>query len=75
MTEKNWVRFFSHQFIVLQKNHVGLIDPFQASVAFHIETSHLICDANQITGFYMKCNTFFKDIPKWCEKVNSPFSA
>ena len=24
------------------------------SVAFHIETGHLICSANQMTGFYMK---------------------
>ena len=29
---------------------------FQPSVAFHIETSHLISSANQITGFYMKCS-------------------
>ena len=33
------------------------INSFQPSVKFHIETSHLICSANQITGFYMKCNT------------------
>ena len=30
---------------------------FQPSFAFHIETSHLICCANQMNGFYMKCNT------------------
>ena len=24
-------------------------------VAFHIETSHMTCNANQITDFYMKC--------------------
>ena len=29
----------------------------QPSVAFHIEISHLICQANQMTGFYMKCST------------------
>ena len=34
--------------------------PFQASVAFHIETSHLICIANQMTGFYMKRNAELK---------------
>ena len=34
-----------------------LFKPFQPSVAFHIETRHLICTANQMTGFYMKCNT------------------
>ena len=27
-----------------------------AGVAFHIETSHLSCFANQMTGFYMKFN-------------------
>ena len=30
---------------------------FQPNVAFNLETSHLICSANQITGFRMKCNT------------------
>ena len=33
---------------------------FQASVAIHIETSHLICNAIQITGFYTKCKTGLK---------------
>ena len=37
---------------LLKKN----INPFQPSVAFHIETSHFICTENQMTGFYMKCN-------------------
>ena len=30
---------------------------FQPSVVFHIEANHLIWDANQTTGFYMKYNT------------------
>ena len=34
-----------------------LLNPFQLRVTFHIETSHLICTSNQITGFCMKCNT------------------
>ena len=33
------------------------INPFQPSAAFHIEITHLIRIANQMTGFYMKCNT------------------
>ena len=33
---------------------------FQASVGFYIETSHLLCRAKQMTGFYMKCNTRLK---------------
>ena len=36
------------------------VNPFQPSVAFHIETSHLICNANQMTGFYIECNTGLK---------------
>ena len=35
-------------------------NPFQPSIAFHIETSHLLCFAKQKTGFYMKCNTDLK---------------
>ena len=34
-----------------------IFNPLQPSVACHIETSHLVCTANQMTGFYMKCNT------------------
>ena len=33
------------------------VKTFQRSVAFHKETSHLQCNANQMTGSYMKCNT------------------
>ena len=44
-------------------------NPFQPSVAFNIETSHLICSANQMTGFYMKCNIGMK----WV-KVNAAIS-
>ena len=44
---------------------------FQPSVTFHVETSSLICSANQMTGFYMKCNTglkWFNEIfSKWEE--------
>ena len=36
------------------------LNPFQARVTFHIETSHLICIANQMTGVYMKYNTGLK---------------
>ena len=34
-----------------------LINPFQPSVVFHIETSQLLCRAKEITGFLMRCNT------------------
>ena len=35
-------------------------NPFRLSIVFHTETSHLIYTVNQITGFYMKCNTGLK---------------
>ena len=45
-------------------------------VAFHIETSHLICSANQMIGFYMKCNTRLKSFIRYVilgkEKYISP---
>ena len=39
------------------KNNLKTLNPFQFSVTFHIETSHLFCRAKQMTGFYMKHNT------------------
>ena len=30
------------------------VNPIQTSVAFRIETSHLICIANRMTGFNME---------------------
>ena len=41
-------------------------NPFQSSVTFHIETSHLICNAKQMTGFYMECNTWLK----WVNQIS-----
>ena len=50
-----------------------------ASVAFHTETSHLICSANQITGFYMECNVGLKlgnqDLDKKTIEYASPIIA
>ena len=48
-----------------KKNYQGKfsliwVNPFQSSVAFHIETSHLICNTNQTTEFFMQCNTGLK---------------
>ena len=43
-----------------------LINPFQPSVAINIETSQLICTANQMTGFYIKCNTGLKWVNQIC---------
>ena len=35
-------------------------NPFQPSVAFQIETIHLLNSSKQMTGFYMKRNTGLK---------------
>ena len=56
------------------------VNKFQTSAAFHIETSHLICIANQMTGFYMKCNTELRWVKQWhfttsvTKLVNEPFN-
>ena len=36
------------------------VNLLQPSVAFHRESNHLIFIVNQMTGFYMKCNTWMK---------------
>ena len=40
--------------------HLHEFKPFQPSVVFHIEASHLLCSAKQMTGFHMKCNARLK---------------
>ena len=37
--------------------HSTQFNPFQPSTAFDKETSHSICTANKMTGFFNKCNT------------------
>ena len=51
-----------------QKDNIQL-KTFQSSVVFHIETSHLICPANQITGFYMEYNGLM-----WVTWINLPLT-
>ena len=41
-----------------------LLNPFQSSVTFHIETGHLFFRPNEITDFYVKCNTRLKSVKK-----------
>ena len=43
---------FMIQFAFLLNISRLILNPVQPRVAFHIETSHLICTANQMTGFY-----------------------
>ena len=37
-------------------------NPFQPSFKLQKETSHLICNANQMTGFCVKCNNGLKRV-------------
>ena len=43
------------------------VNPFQPSVAFHIETSHLNCITNQMAGFYMNCITGMELVKALCK--------
>lgn len=48
-----WIKEVHYMhFNVITKKPV--INPFQSSVSFHLETSHLIRSANQVTGFYVQ---------------------
>ena len=53
-TALNWYKWS-------EKLHNGIktdiFNLFQARIAIHIETNHLICNGDQVTGFYMKYNT------------------
>ena len=40
------------------------LKPFHPSVAFHIESSHLICWSNQMTGFYVKLTLSWNEFRK-----------
>ena len=50
---QNWEGKISHGMCVK-------LNPFQPSVAVHIETRYLFCCAKQVTGFYIKCNIRLK---------------
>ena len=61
-----FILLFDYIFLILILDKVALdicsykytdINLFHSSVLFHKETNHLICTANQVAGFYMKCNT------------------
>ena len=42
-----------HERVKLLINLRSFINPFQPGFTVHIETSHLICIADKIVGFYM----------------------
>ena len=56
---KHWGRQVKscYNTLALQQRYLS---PFQPIAVFHIELSHLIYSANQMTGFYMKYNTGLK---------------
>ena len=39
---------------------ISKFNKFQPSIAVHVETSHLICTADLMIGFYMMCSTGLK---------------
>ena len=43
-----------------QETKMTDINPFQPTVVFQIETSHIFRSANQMTGVHMKCSTGLK---------------
>ena len=40
-----------------KSNEIEKVNPLTINVPYHIETSQLICNANQLTGFHMMGNT------------------
>ena len=43
-------------FFLRTKLLITSINPFTTNALYHIETSQLICNANQLTGFHTKGN-------------------
>ena len=43
-----------HIFIIFPIISESPVIPFQSILRFYVDASHLICTANQVTGFYMK---------------------
>ena len=63
----NSILNYSWSLVVLRSG--TLLNPFQPSVAFHTETSHLIFIANQMSGFYEKCITSLKWVNSYSPNV------
>ena len=56
--ESQALSFFTEHLrtILLEATISSLIDSLTTSVPYHLETSQLICNANQLTDFYMMDN-------------------
>ena len=48
------------------------VNLFQPSVTFHVDTSHLIRNENQMTGSYMEYNTGLKWVKLLCFEIRKP---
>ena len=44
-----------------------MVNPFTTNIPHHIETSQLICSADQLTGFYMMGNTVRSWVKLWSD--------
>ena len=53
--EKLRIRTLFTQWVGFTHHWYHTINPFQLNVELYTETSHLTCNANQMTGFYSKC--------------------
>ena len=75
---KKYVKLF--QFIVTLPFIFPILNPLTTNVPHHIETSQLICYANQLTGFYMlgnagrHCWSFLQRYKKGRNTCNGLFS-
>ena len=56
-----------------RKTNVKQVNPFQPSAAFHIKTSHLTCNPNQMTDFYMESSTGMKWVNPFQNNVSVYF--
>ena len=54
---------------------LNLFNQFQPNIVFHIETSHLIYFANQMSCFCMKCNTWLKWIKTIVSSIYKQFNS
>ena len=51
--EQRWPILIDGLIHFLRKVVIRRLNPFHSIVAFHIETSYMICIANRMTSFYM----------------------
>ena len=66
-----------HQTFGFIVGQIFFFNPFNDQCSHHIETSQLICRANQVTGFYMMRTLvvkWFKKIPRiWIQVISFNF--